>query len=324
MKWRPDFFLLGLVAVVALGILWPDGGRKGGVLPLEWVTSYGVCVVFFLYGLTLDPTRLLKGLADWRVHVLTQVATYALFPALVALAWWLLPDALPTAAWTGFVYLAALPTTIASSVAMGARANGNVASSIFNVTVSSLLAVVLTPLLVGALLHNSSVELPLLPTILKVATLVLLPLLLGQVARIWLGGWAERNRRFIKPLDRIVILIIVYASFAESIANGSWAANGATVAIAVAVGCAVLFAIAYFAVDGAARAARLDPADRIVVLYCGVQKSLASGVPLAPVIFPDNPDLGLIILPVLIFHFGQLLIFGALAPRHAARVTEAA
>src|SRR3546814_7544219 len=46
--------------------------------------------------------------------------------------------------------------------------------------------------------------------------------------------------------------------------------------------------------------------DEIVLQFCGSKKSLASGLPIASVLFP-GPQLGLILLPLMLFHQIQLI-----------------
>ena len=63
----------------------------------------------------------------------------------------------------------------------------------------------------------------------------------------------------------------------------------------------------------------LGRAERIAALFCGSKKTLASGVPMARLIFGAQPSLAIILLPIMIYHPLQLLICGALANRWARR-----
>lgn len=322
---RIDWFLLGLAASIGLGLLWPQGAAGDGAAAtlVSWVSRYGVAVIFLIYGLTLDPAKLLHGARQVHIHLLVQCSTFALFPLLVGAAWYALPGLLSETAWIGFIFLSALPTTIASAVAMVRVAGGNVSAAIFNTTLSSIVSVLVSPLIVAAFLQQMSVQLPLLDTIARVSLLVLLPLVVGQALRPLLRGLVERFGGVLKPIDRVIILVIVYASFADSVAGGVWASRSAGEIVLIAFGCAVLFAVVYCILLGVGRLARLNREDRICVLYCGAQKSLAVGVPLAPVLFGATAELGLIILPILIYHFGQLVVFGVLAGRARNGMIEA-
>ncbi|MCQ0987086.1 bile acid:sodium symporter family protein [Jiella marina] len=317
-----DKFVVGLALAVILAILWPEGGRTGGLLHWEYVTTYGICGVFFLYGLTLAPERMREGLTKWKAHIAVVLATFGLFPAVVLAGEALAPDLLPQAADIGFFYVAALPSTVSSAVAMVSLARGDVPVAIFNATLSSLLGVFVTPALMAWYLQSSGAPVPLLPTIMKVVLLVLLPIVVGQVARRWLGGWAKRHSRFVKLADRGIILAIVYGAFSNSMAEGVWSEHDPLVVVEIAIGAILLFVAVYGLTVLMARAQRMPRAERIAVQFCGSKKSLATGVPLAPVIFAGRGDIGLIILPIMLFHFFQLLIVSFLAAR-LAREKEA-
>ncbi len=313
---KVDKFVLALAAAVILAIVWPDGGRTGGLLQWQYITTYGVCGIFFLYGLTLEPARMRRGLTRWKAHILVVLVTFALFPLVVLAGLTLAPDLFPEAVDTGFFYVAALPSTVSSSVAMVSLARGDVPVAIFNATLSSILGVFLTPALMAWYLHSSGAETSLLPTILKIVYLVLLPIIVGQVSRRWLAGWAQRHGSKIKLADRAIILSIVYGAFSDSVSAGIWQQHDTLVVIEIAVLAVGLFAVIYGLTLLLTRVVRLPREERIAVLFCGSKKSLATGVPLAPIIFAGRGDIGLIILPIMLFHFFQLLIVSVLAARY--------
>ena len=60
----------------------------------------------------------------------------------------------------------------------------------------------------------------------------------------------------------------------------------------------------------------LSRADEITVIFCGSKKTLASGVPMANVLFPAA-SVGLIVLPLMLYHQIQLFICAVLARRLA-------
>lgn len=312
-----DGFLIGLIAVVALAVLWPDPGATGGFLHADFVSKYGVSVVFFLYGLTLAPEKMRAGLARWPVHIVIQLGTFVLFPLVVLTAGLAVRNALPPEIWIGFLYVAALPSTVSSSVAMTSMARGNVPVAIFNASLSSLIGVFATPALMAWFIAASGGAMDLGPVIAKVALLVLVPVAVGQIARRWLRAWAERHNRIIKLADRAVILAIVYNTFSDSIVAGVWSRLPAFDIAAIALGSIALFGVVYGIIAIVARFLAFSREDRIACLFCASKKSLATGVPLAPIVFGHVPALGLIIAPIMIFHFLQLVIVGWLAARFA-------
>ena len=315
-----NWFIVFLFIAVAAALVWPDLGRTGGILEWQWITTYGVAVVFFLYGLTLAPERMKEGVARWQAHVAVVLSTFGLFPLVVLAAEAAFAGQLPRGVMVGFFYVAALPSTVSSSVAMVSLARGNVPIAIFNATISSLIGVFVTPLLMAWYTQSGGVPVPLLPTVGKVALLVLLPIVVGQVARIRLEDWARRQMRRIKLADRAIIVAIVYGAFCNSVHDGVWSRNDPSVVVAILIGVLLLFGVVYALTMLIGRLLRLNREDRIAVEFCGSKKSLAAGVPLAPVIFAGNPDIGLIIVPIMLYHFSQLLIVSFIASRYAKQV----
>jgi sodium/bile acid cotransporter 7 len=316
-KFNIDGFLLAIVAIVAAAIIWPFPGATGGPLHVEWVASYGISIVFFLYGLTLAPEKMRAGLVKWRVHIVVQLATFALFPIVVLALGFFFSSHLPQEVSLGFFYLAALPSTVSSSVAMTSLARGNVPVAIFNATLSAFLGVFLTPILMAWYMKTTGHSLPLETVILKIVLLVLLPTALGQVAHRWLAAWAARNGSWLKMCDRAVILAIVYNSFCDSIKEGVWSAHDASLLVVMIAGVIGLFFIIYFLMKIPCKLLGFDREDTIACLFCSSKKSLATGVPLSKVMFGATPALGLIIAPLMLFHFFQLVIVSVIANRYA-------
>lgn len=314
-----DGFLIALVLVVLAAIAIPGPGETGGVLHMDVIATYGVAVIFFLYGLTLAPERMHAGIRHWRVHIAVQLCTFVLFPIVVLTLGTPLKGYVPEEVWIGFFYLAALPSTVSSSVAMTSLAHGNVPVAIFNATLSSLIGVFATPLLMAWFLASTGVGMPLLPVIGKIVLLVLLPIVVGQVARHWLYGWATRNLKAIRLADRAIILAIVYNSFSDSIVEGVWAGHDVSMIASIIVGVIALFFIIYGLMTIPCRLMGLNRADTIACLYCASKKSLATGVPLAKLMFSGSPALGLIIAPIMLYHFFQLLIVSVMANREGRR-----
>ncbi len=314
-----DWFLAGMILAVVLAALFPDFGRTGGPMHADVVVNVGIFAVFFLHGLGLSVERMVAGLTRWRLHLLVQSFTFGVFPLL-----WLLLNAtvgrwLPADLSLGFLYLCAVPSTISSSVAMTAAARGNVAGAIFNASLSSLLGIVLTPLLVGLLARTTGQSLPFADAVLKLAGLLLLPLVLGQLMRPLIGSWFARYKPYTNVFDRLVILVLVYASFCDSVKSGLFTRYGGGILAVTLGGAALLLAVVLFLSTTAARWAGFDTEDEIAAVFCGSKKTLASGVPMARLLFGAHPGLGLIVLPLMFYHQLQLLVCAVLAERYAAR-----
>jgi len=212
-------------------------------------------------------------------------------------------------------YLCALPSTVSSSVALTAAARGNVAGAVFNATLSSLIGTFLTPMWVALVLTTSGHAMSLGPVILDLVCWLVLPLAVGQTLHPWLGAWAKRHKARIGLVDRGTILLLVYTSFCESFKQGVWWGPGAWQVGLVAFMCAALFALVMGFTSAAARALGFSREDKVAAIFCGSKKTLASGVPMAQLIFGAHPGLALILLPIMIYHPLQLMVGGVLAQR---------
>jgi len=314
-----EWFLAGMIAVVAVASVAPHVGRSGGLLRLDAVADWGVVAVFFLHGVGLSTERLRQGLARWRVHLIVQGFTFGIFPVI-----WLLMDRtvgawLPHDLMLGFLYLCALPSTVSSSVAMTALARGNVAASIFNATLSILLGVVLTPLLVSLLVGYSGGGLPLGDAILNIGSTLLLPFAAGQIVRPLAGDWFARRKAWTNIVDRGVILLLVFVAFSDSVADGLWTRHGASLIVLTLAGTAGILGLVLFLTRYLAQRCSFTTEDEITTVFCGSKKTLASGVPMAKVLFGAHPALGVIVLPLMFYHQLQLFVCSVLAQRYARR-----
>jgi sodium/bile acid cotransporter 7 len=315
MRWKVDWFLVGIAGAMGLAWLAPGPGSQGGWLHPELLTKGGVALIFFLHGIALAPGALGAGALRWPVHLVVQLATFLAFPLLGlallrAAGGWLSADLR-----LGFFFLCALPSTVSSSVAMTATARGNVAVAIFNATLSSLLGVVLTPLWVGWMLRGGGQSLPMGKVVLDLILWLVLPLAAGQSLRPWLGDWAARNKKGINRVDRSTILLLVYTSFCGSVEGGVWSDQGTGVIVAAIVGSALMLAVMLAGMGAICRSLGFPEGDRTAAIFCGSKKTLASGVPMAYLIFGPDADLGLILLPIMVYHPLQLVVCGALASR---------
>lgn len=318
---RPDWFLVGMVGAVALAWLFPDPGASGGFLYPELLNKIGVALIFFLHGVGLSFAALKAGTLRWPIHVVVQITTFLVFPLLGLLLMWLARDLVAPDLLLGFFFLCALPSTVSSSVAMTAAARGNVPAAVFNATFSSLIGVFITPLWISWVLQTSGASLPLGEVVLDLVIWLILPLVVGQLARPWLGAWASRNKKLTHLVDRGTILLLIYTSFCDSMKRGVWSQQGLSSVIITLLVTTVIFFVVFFIVRAVCDLLGFPLADRTAAIFCGSKKTLASGVPMAQLIFGSNPALSLILLPIMIYHPLQLVICSVLAGRWA-RQTE--
>lgn len=316
---KRQWFLIGMGIAVLLAILWPDVGKTGGPLRSEILAPLGIALVFLLHGLGLSPARLLEGITNWRLHLLVQAFTFGVFPLLFVLVDLVAGGLIAPDLRLGFLFLCVLPSTISSSVALTAVAGGNVPGAIFNASISSVIAVVLTPVLLELIARTPVGALSLPEAIGQLGAMVIVPMAIGQLLRPVLGSRAEPVKKATDGVDRFVVLLLIYASFSDSIASGVFNDHPPTIFAVTAVGVSALLALVLMLTTTLARTLGFGREDEIAAVFCGSKKSMATGIPIARVLFGAHPALGLIVLPLLFYHQLQLVVGAVLASRYAER-----
>ena len=305
-------FLLGILVAIGLAALIPEVGSSESNLPWKPIIQVGIALLFFFYGLKLDPTQLRTGLSNWKLHALIQLTTFLGFPLLVMALVSFFPELDPNFA-LGISYLGALPSTVSASVVLVSIAGGNVAAAIFNASVSSLLGVVLTPLWMRLAGGEVAGGLDLWASILDLSFKVVLPVLLGLFLHRSLFPKIKPYLNRLKYLDQTVILSIVFTTFSESFsqklfASFSWLSLGGLALFMLSI-LLLVFGILFILV----RLLSFSREDQIAALFCGSTKSLVHGVAMGKVLFPSSAILGLVLLPVMLYHLQQLILGSILA-----------
>ncbi|MET0404729.1 MAG: bile acid:sodium symporter family protein, partial [Cystobacter sp.] len=312
---RPDSFTLALVATVVLATLLPLKGQTASVF--HAVTNAGIALLFFLHGARLSRAAILEGATHWRLHLLVMASTFVLFPLLgLGLRWalqgWLTPELL-----LGVLFLCLLPSTVQSSIAFTSIAGGNVAAAVCSASASNLLGVALTPVLVGLLLDQRGAGIS-GEAVGVIFAQLFVPFVSGHLLRPWIGAWVTRRRSVLMLVDRGSILLVVYTAFSEAVVNGLWSQLGWRDVGVLGLVCAVLLAAVLGLTTFGSRALGFSRPDEIAIVFCGSKKSLASGVPMASVLFP-TATVGAMVLPLMLFHQLQLMVCALLARRYARR-----
>ncbi|WP_369410871.1 bile acid:sodium symporter family protein [Desertivirga brevis] len=309
-----DYFIAGIIAMILLAKVWPEGGLDTSPYSPGKLAGRGVTLIFFFYGLRLSPEKLLSGLANWKLHVLVQLSTFLLFPGLVLLVRPLFEES--EFLWLGTFFLASLPSTVSSSVVMVSVAGGNIPGAIFNASISGILGIFLTPVWMSIFLRQEemgSADLP--DIILKLTVQVLIPVILGFLLNKKWGAFAEQNKKALKLYDQSIILIIVYTSFAESFSQKLFDGLSVPELLILALCMAILFFTVFYLISLVSNWLAFNRQDRITAIFCGSKKSLVHGTVLSKVLFQNSTAMGIILLPLMLYHAMQLIIAAMIAQK---------
>jgi sodium/bile acid cotransporter 7 len=307
-----DPYIAAILGMVALATALPATGM--GMTAASGTGTAMIAAMFFLQGARLSPRAALAGARHWRLHSLVLASTFLLFPVIGLTARAVAPGLLSPPLWGGMLLLCVLPSTVQSSIAFTSIARGNVAAALCAATASNLFGIVLTPLLAGLVLraHGGFSAQGVGDIVLQ----LLLPFLAGQLARPWIGDWVGRHKSLTGLVDRGSILLIVYVAFSEGVTHGIWHQLDLSQFVTLLLLDGALLGLVLLGTSAGSKALGFDRADQITIMFCGSKKSLASGLPMASVLF-GGQSLGLIVLPLMLFHQIQLMVCAALARRYA-------
>jgi solute carrier family 10 (sodium/bile acid cotransporter), member 7 len=318
-----DPFIVALVTAVILATLLPCRGE--GAVAFGFITNAAIALLFFLHGAKLSRQAVFDGIGNWRLHLTVLASSFVMFPLIglalrAGLQQWVSAPMLD-----GILFLCLLPSTVQSSIAFTSIAHGNVPAAVCSASASNVLGMFVTPVLVGLLLASElgqgaaggiSIE-----AVGGILLQLLAPFILGHLSRPLTEKWLGRHKPVVNLVDRGSILLVVYTAFSAAVVQGLWSKLSiGDLAIVTLLDAVVLF-FALFVTTTGARRLGFNRADEIAIVFCGSKKSLASGVPMASVLFPAA-TVGPIIVPLMIFHQMQLMVCAVLARRYAAGLTR--
>jgi len=319
MKFKFDAFIFFLFVMIAFAFFYPDLITWGNGQLLHQLSSIGVMLIFFFYGIKLSYQQIKEGLKNWKLHIAIQCFTFILFPLLLLLLKPMAQTMLQEQFWLSFFFLAVLPSTVSSSVVMVSIARGNIPAAIFNASISGLIGVIITPFMMQVFLDFEQ-EHVITTVYAGLFKEIIIPVLLGLLVQPYLGKFANRYGKTLTLFDKSVILLIVYISFAESFASGVFQSVGTQYILWVFIGVVILFSLIYFIIWILTKYVfKFNRADQITALFCGSKKSLTHGSVFGKFIFYNNPHTGLYFLPLMIFHAFQILVITWIAQRYASK-----
>lgn len=306
-----DRFTILLFVMVLLASVLPVSGKAAEVF--GWVTTGAIAILFFLHGAKLSREAVLQGIMHWKLHTLVFALTFALFPILGLLAKPILLPMLGQELYWGFLFMCFLPSTVQSSIAFTSVAHGNVAGAVCSASFSNLIGMFITPLLVAFfILGQSDHGFDPTSSIIQITLLLLVPFILGQILRPWIYPQMMKMPKIVKVFDQGSILLVVYGAFSSAVVAGLWNEVSLSTLLLLLLACSVLLTIVMLLSLYIPRWLGFDRDDQKTAFFCGSKKTLASGVPMAQILFIGQP-LGMIVLPIMIFHQIQLMVCGIIA-----------
>ena len=314
---KPDPLIVLIILAVILAVIAPARGDFAETF--GQLTNVAIAFLFFLYGARLSTQEALNGLKHWRLHLTILAFTFVVYP-LIGIALRPLTAFISHDMYLGILFLTLVPSTVQSSVAFTSIAKGNVAGAIVSASTSNLVGVFITPALIMLLMGTGGGVHIDTSVFGEIALLLLAPFLLGQLTRRWVGKFAQSKAT--KVVDRGSIAMVVYSAFSKGVVDGIWSSISIWELVFLVVFAAVLVAFMLWLTKKVSEKLRFSRSDTVAIEFCGSKKSLATGLPMASVIFASGgTSLGLLILPLMIYHQVQLMMCSWLAARYAQQAT---
>ena len=300
---KPDPLIVLIILAVIIAIIAPARGNFADIF--GQLTNVAIALLFFLYGARLSTQEALNGLKHWRLHLTILAFTFVVYP-LIGIALRPLTAVISHDMYLGILFLTLVPSTVQSSVAFTSIAKGNVAGAIVSASASNLVGVIVTPLLVMLLMGTGGGVHIDTSVFGEIALLLLAPFVLGQLTRRWVGKIAQSKAT--KVVDRGSIAMVVYSAFSKGVVDGIWSSISLWDLAFLVVFASAFVAFMLWLTRKASQKMGFNRADTIAIEFCGSKKSLATGLPMASVIFASGgASLGLLILPLMIYHQVQLM-----------------
>ncbi|WP_430972652.1 bile acid:sodium symporter family protein [Sunxiuqinia rutila] len=321
-RFLPDGFITGILVMILLAYLLPGIGKEGSTIELKVVIRYGISLLFFFYGLRLSPEKLKNDLSNWRLHLLIQGITFLIFPLTVLAFHPLFAGTDHEILWLSVFFLAALPSTVSSSVVMVSIAEGNISSAIFNASISGVIGILLTPLWMSLFMERQTEAFAFGQVLHDLVIQILIPVFVGLILHRWWGKWANRNKAYLSLFDKSVILMVVYRSFSDSFLNGIFSSIALHELLLLGGSVIGLFFFIFEGTKYLTKRLHFNREDRITVLFAGSKKSLVHGSVMVMVLFGDTTIGSLFLVPVMIYHAFQLFYISIIARRYARELHQ--
>jgi sodium/bile acid cotransporter 7 len=315
-----DRFVLAIIVIIIIAYFFPEWGNENSKIPLDRISSIGISLIFFFYGLKLSGSKIKDGLKNWKLHLLVQASTFILFPLIIIACKPLAHSDEAETFWLSFLFLAALPSTVSSSVVMVSIAKGNIPAAIFNASISGLIGIALTPIWMELFLPKiTTSDFDLGAIYIKLIIEILIPVLLGLLLQRFWGKYTSIYKTQLTTFDKSIILLIIYKSFAESFENNIFSEVSITDLLLISAILVGLFYLVFYLTGFISNLLGFNTEDKITAQFCGTKKSLVHGTVFSKILFPTNFPIGMVLLPLMIFHAMQIFIISIIATKLGQR-----
>ena len=306
-----DRFTILLIGMLVLATFLPVSGQIATYF--NWLTTAAIAILFFLHGAKLSRQAVIEGMLHWKMHAVVFGFTFVLFPTLGILAQPILEPLLGQQLYWGFLFLCFLPSTVQSSIAFTSIARGNVAGAVCSASFSNIIGMLITPILVSYfILGQQQHGFDPMQSIVQIMLLLLLPFVLGQLLRPYIIQYLLKRPSVVRAFDQGSILMVVYGAFSSAVVAGLWQQVSGLTLFYLTLACSSLLTVVMLLAWYMPQWLRFNRADQITIFFCSSKKTLASGVPMAQILFIGQP-LGIIVLPIMIFHQIQLMVCAVIA-----------
>lgn len=321
-KIKIDKFVIAIIVSIAIAYFFPQLGASSSPVPLDRISSIGISLIFFFYGLSLSTEAIKNGLKNWRLHLVVQGSTFLLFPILILIFYPFVKGTDYELTWLSFLFLAALPSTVSSSVVMVSMAKGNLPAAIFNASISGILGIIFTPLWMMPFIQQTDFSFDFTSIYLQLITEIVIPLTLGLLLRRFWGEWAREHKKQLDLFDKFVILLIIYKSFVHSFEDKIFSDMSLLEMVVMVLLTMALFFVVYNLTGWFGKVLKFNHADRITNQFCGTKKSLVHGTVFSEALFGKSSVVGVLLLPLMFYHAIQILIISVIATRKGEEQEE--
>ena len=309
---KKQFLPIGLVAAAVIGLAFPAPGLYMAEQPTQYIA---VTIIFLCSGLMLRTDDIHAALSAWSATLWGSLSILFITPPIGAAIAFHLP--MDPYFQVGLALFCCMPTTLSSGIALTNQARGNIALALMLTVLTNTIGIFTVPFVLAQLLGAiGQIELSAGDLLVKLCFSILLPLAVGKGLRYLVKEWADRNRSWLALVNSAALITIPWMKFSQSSEKLS---QIALLSLVVLVVSGLLIHVLYLLLnDGVSRLLRLPlPARKAVVLLAS-QKTL----PVAMTVLAFLPESavsgemkGLIAIPCITFHLGQIFLDAIIATR---------